>query len=80
MRGTKRLSAGILLAITGMFVLATSGADCDSNAQDAFRETAAGPIGNGVKSIVDGMLDGWVAAVQSTTSESDASSASKVAR
>lgn len=42
----------------------TMGLSCDSDAAATFRQTATGPIGEGVKTIVNGVLDGWIAAIQ----------------
>ncbi len=55
-------AAGALLAAA--LVVACTGADCDAEARATFRETATGPIGEGVKSIVNGVLDGWIATIQ----------------
>jgi hypothetical protein len=51
-------------------------ASCDSSANATFRQTAAGPIGDGIKTIVGGIVDGAVAAVQSAGDGSSSSSTS----
>ncbi len=57
-RTLKRVAAGLVL---GCVVV---GFNCDHNAQTAFREAAVGPIGDGVKSIMDGTLEGIIAALE----------------
>jgi len=49
----------LMLAVVG--ILMTSGAaDCESD----FRQAAIGPVGDGVKQIANGLLDGVIAAVK----------------
>jgi hypothetical protein len=52
------------LLVCGLILTATMGPSCDSDAAATFRQTATGPIGEGVKTIVNGVLDGWIAAIQ----------------
>jgi hypothetical protein len=52
-------TALILLAI----VMGGTGLDCDQNAQADFRETVAPVVADGVKTILDGLIDGFAAAV-----------------
>jgi len=60
---------------TAIMILAgTTGLSCDSNASAAFRETAAGTIGEGVKTILDGVIDGLIAAIQQAGDGSSADS------
>jgi hypothetical protein len=42
-------------------VIGGAGLDCSNEAYDVFRQEAAGDIGEGVKSIVNGFLDGVIA-------------------
>ena len=53
-----------LILIVG---LATSmmGISCSGDAAAAFRQTATSSIGAGIKTILDGIVDGMVAAVES---------------
>lgn len=56
-----------------------TGFSCDSDAAATFRQTATDDIGQGVKTIVDGVLDGLIAAIQDAgdgSSSSDTSSGS----
>jgi hypothetical protein len=67
------VTAAVLVAI----VVGASGVSCDHEAATVFRQTATGPIGDGVKSILDGILDGVVAAIENAGSgDSDDSSSS----
>jgi hypothetical protein len=52
------------ILILGLILAGAPGVDCDHEAATTFRQTATGPIGEGVKSIVNGVLDGAIAAVQ----------------
>lgn len=57
----RRVLAGV--ACLGLFALG-AGVNCDSDAAYTFRQTATGPIGSGIKTIMNGILDGAIAAVQ----------------
>lgn len=65
----RRLGPGLRTAAAGLVLLSAlvgvSGLSCDGDASKAFRETATGPIGEGVKGIVNGLLDGAIAAIES---------------
>ncbi len=67
-RTFKRVAAGLVLACVVV------GFNCDHNAQTAFREAAVGPIGDGVKSIMDGTLEGIIAALENAGDGSNDSS------
>ncbi len=61
-RGLGRL--GIIgLGLLAILVL-TAGPSCDTDAANTFRKTATGPIGEGVKNITDGIIDGMIASIQ----------------
>lgn len=65
--------AGKLLIITAVLFCST-GVSCDDEAATTFRQTATSAIGSGVKTIVNGILDGVIAAVEQAgdgTSSSD---------
>ena len=77
-RGLRMAVAGLMLASV---LVGGSGLGCDGDAAKAFRQTATGPIGDGVKGIVDGILDGAIAAIESAgdgsaDSDTDGSSSS----
>jgi len=61
-RGQCRRFAVIGFILTGLF-FATLSTGCDNDAQSAFRQEAAEDIGSGVKTIVDAIIDGFVAAI-----------------
>jgi len=72
-RRGRALVAAALLAI----VLGGTGLDCDQNAQAEFRNTATSALADGVKTIIDGLIDGWAAAIQNAgDGSSDGSSSS----
>jgi len=54
----------VTLLMPGMILFTSAGVSCDSNAAASFRESATGPIGDGVKTIVDAVIDGAVAAIK----------------
>jgi len=60
--------AGLLLGVTGV--------SCDSDAQADFRQEVAGSIGQGVKTIVDAVIDGFVAAIVNAGDGSSSGSSS----
>lgn len=60
-RCVKRVMTALFLA--GVLVGAT-GLGCDHDAAAVFREAATGPIGEGVKGIMNGVLDGMIAAIE----------------
>jgi len=56
-----RRSASVFVAAA---VLAGAmGLECDQDARAVFRQEATPAIGEGVKTIVNGVLDGWIDAV-----------------
>lgn len=63
-----RLRRGALSTMVGWGVCITAtasmGLGCDSAARAVFRDTATESIGEGVRTIVNGMLDGFIAAIQ----------------
>jgi len=61
-RGGFGRSAATGLVFLGLLVGVT-GSGCDSDAQADFRQEATESIGQGVKTIVDAMIDGFVAAI-----------------
>jgi len=67
------------LVVVG-FCLAALGTGCDSDAQADFRQEATASIGEGVKTIVDAIIDGYVAAIvnagDGSSSDDDSSSSS----
>ncbi len=73
----KSMKCGRLLrGLTALFLLgAGMGLSCDSDAAAEFRSVATSPIGEGVRTIMNGILDGVIAAVQNAgdgdTSASD---------
>ena len=50
------------LVLVGLLV-GLAGTGCDSDAQADFRQEATESIGEGVKTIVDAVIDGFVAAI-----------------
>ncbi len=60
-RAARRRVAAVLVA--GLSVC-SMGLSCDSNAQAAFRAEATSAIGSGVKTILGGVIDGLVAAIE----------------
>ena len=53
--------AGLVLAA---LLAGTMGLECDSDAGAVFRQTATSDIGAGVKTILDAVVDGVVAAIE----------------
>ncbi len=53
----------LILGVLSLLVF-SAGAECDSEARASFRAAATGPIGDGVKSILNGILDGAIAAIE----------------
>jgi hypothetical protein len=68
-----RIVAGLVLVWVSV---SAAGASCDHDAQTAFRQAAVGPIGDGVRSIMDGTLDGIIAALENAGNGSSSSSTS----
>jgi len=67
--GLFRLGAAGLLV--GALLLGTCGAGCENS---DFRQTATEAIGSGLKTILDGIIDGLVAAVSNAGDASSSSS------
>ncbi len=61
MRVVKRRNCFILIAGLALSVM---GVSCDGDAAAVFRQTATSSIGAGIKTILDGIVDGVVAAVE----------------
>ncbi len=61
--GRLRRSVGLGLLLSAILLGAT-GLSCDDDAAAVFREEATSAIGAGVKTIVNGILDGLIAAVE----------------
>jgi hypothetical protein len=59
--------------IFSAILFGTPGINCESDAFDVFRQNTAGAVGDGLKDIFDGLVDGLVAVAQG---ESDTSSSS----
>ncbi len=59
--GTWRRAA-LGLALTAI-VAGSMGLSCDADAQADFRQTATQAVGDGVKTIVNGLIDGLVTAI-----------------
>lgn len=62
LRVVKKCPRFILIA--GL-TMSTMGVSCDGEAASVFRQTATSPIGEGLKTILYGLVDGMVAAVKS---------------
>lgn len=61
----RRAARGVVGALAlGLILVGTPGLGCDSAASTTFRETATSAIGSGVKTIMNGVLDGIIAAVE----------------
>ncbi len=58
----RRIMASLLLAAGLLFP--TMGLECDQEAKAAFRDAATGTIGEGVKTIFNGILDGIIASIE----------------
>lgn len=56
-----RVACGLVLVAV---LVGVSGTGCDHDAQTAFRQAAVGPIGDGVRSAMNGVLDGVIAALE----------------
>ena len=52
------------LLIAAAVLLGCTGLACDTDAQATFRQTATDAIGSGIKTIMDSIIDGMVAAVE----------------
>lgn len=65
-----RAVCGLVIVVV---LVGASGLGCDQDAQAAFRQAAVGPIGDGVRSAMNGVLDGVIAAI---TDAGDGSSTS----
>lgn len=63
----KRAALGIVLAA---MVAGSTGVGCDSAARAAFRDAAVSPIGEGVRTAMNGVLDGVIAAIDNANSNS----------
>ncbi|HSW45867.1 MAG TPA: hypothetical protein VLM89_09875 [Phycisphaerae bacterium] len=59
-RRCRAIFALVLLAV----MTGAAGLDCDQNAQAEFRDTATSALADGVKTILNGLIDGWAAAIQ----------------
>lgn len=71
----KRIArAGAFTLVSAAVLVGGAGSNCDASATAAFRSTAVDALGSGVKTIFSGLVDGTVAAVQSTTSSSSSNS------
>jgi hypothetical protein len=60
-RALRRAVLGLVLVSV---VVGVAGTGCDHEAQTAFREAAVGPIGDGVRTTMNGVLDGIIAALE----------------
>ncbi len=56
-------SAGKAL-LTALLLLASTGVSCDGDAANTFRKEATDDIGEGVRTIFNGVIDGVIAAVE----------------
>jgi hypothetical protein len=61
-RASKRFY--LMLLVLSAILFTATGQSCDTEASNTFRHTATGPIGDGVKSITDGIIDGMIAAIE----------------
>lgn len=57
----RRIGLGLLVAF---ILVGVTGVRCSGDAGATFRETATESIGNGVKDILTGVVDGLVAAIE----------------
>ena len=64
------------LGLVAMLVV-TTGLSCDSDAANTFRKTATGPIGEGVKTIADGVIDGMIASIKNAGDDVSTSTSTK---
>lgn len=60
-RVLSRAAIGLVLAA---IMVGATGLGCDHEAQTAFRQAAVGPIGDGVRTAMNGILDGVIAAIE----------------
>jgi|GEM_PF-3235292 len=71
---------GVQAGALGLFLLVTllgaTGLSCDDEASATFRQEATGAIGEGLKTMVNGVLDGFVAAIESAGDGSSSTSES----
>jgi hypothetical protein len=64
-RYANRCGAWVLRTFAALLVVwGCMGASCDSEAAAVFRSTATSEIGEGVRTIMNGVLDGLIAAVE----------------
>jgi len=61
---TRRAARQATAALAAGLAACSMGLSCDSNAQAAFRAEATSAIGSGVKTILNGVVDGLVAAIE----------------
>jgi len=62
-----------ITVILSAILMTSMGLSCDSSALTAFRQEAASSIGDGIKTIVDGVIDGLIAAVEDAGDGSNSS-------
>jgi len=70
-RTLRRAVLGLVLVAV---VVGVAGTGCDHAAQTAFRQAAVGPIGDGVRTTMNGVLDGVIAALENAGSSSTTNS------
>lgn len=58
-----RWDGRMMVAVLVGLAVGTMGLNCDQAAESTFRLTATENIAAGVKQIVNGMIDGWAAAI-----------------
>jgi hypothetical protein len=68
-----RIICGLVLAAV---LVGVTGTGCDQDARASFREAAVGPIGDGVRTAMNGVLDGVIAAITNAGDSSSSSSSS----
>ncbi len=59
--GLRTAAFGLILAA---ILVGGAGLDCDQDAQAEFRNTATSAIADGLKTILDGLIDGMASAIQ----------------
>jgi hypothetical protein len=72
-----RAICGLVLAAV---LVGVTGTGCDQSARASFREAAVGPIGDGVRSAMNGVLDGVIAAITNAGDSSSSSSTSSASK